>query len=45
MDLYDSSWKYCPDTGRSTGSYILLYQGKIIDHDTYITGTIVQSSA
>ena len=23
MNYSDSSWKYCPDTGRSTGSYII----------------------
>ena len=22
----DSSWQYCPDTGRSTGAYIIFYQ-------------------
>ena len=43
MAVYESSWKYCPNTGRSIGSYIIFYQGKIIDHGTYITGTIVQS--
>ena len=26
-DLSDSSWQDCPDTGRSTGSYIIFYQG------------------
>ena len=25
MDFYDSSWQDCPDTGRSTGAYIILY--------------------
>ena len=23
MDFYDSSWQYCPNTGRSTGAYII----------------------
>ena len=45
MAFYDSSWKDCPYTGRSTGAYIIFYQGKIIDHITYITGQFVQSSA
>ena len=26
MDLYDSSWKYFPDTVRNTGAYIIFYQ-------------------
>ena len=31
MYFYDSSWKYCPDTGICTGSYIIFYQGGSID--------------
>ena len=27
MAFYDSSWQDCPDTGRSTGAYIIFYQG------------------
>ena len=27
MAFSDSSWKDCPDTGRSTGAYIIFYQG------------------
>ena len=27
MSLYYSSWKYFPDTGSSTGEYIIFYQG------------------
>ena len=27
MDFSDSSCQDCPDTGRSTGEYIILYQG------------------
>ena len=26
MAFYDSSWQDCPDTGRSTGAYIIFYQ-------------------
>ena len=26
MAFSDSSWKYCPDTGRSTGAYIIFYK-------------------
>ena len=34
MSFYDYIWKDCPDTGRSTGSYIIYYQGGPIDHGT-----------
>ena len=33
------------DNGRSTGAYIIFYQGGTIDHATYATGTVAQSSA
>ena len=36
MDFSDSSWQYCPDTGRSTGAYIIFYQGGPIDHGTHV---------
>ena len=26
MGFYDYSWQDCPDTGRSTGAYIIFYQ-------------------
>ena len=45
MDFYDSSWQDCPDTGRSTGEYIVFYQGGPIDHDTHVPGPGAQSSA
>ena len=41
----DSSWQDCPDTGRSTGAYIIYYQGGPIDHGTHVTGPVAQSSA
>ena len=44
MDFSDSSWKYCPDTGRSTGVYIISYQGGTIDHGPHVPGTVAQSS-
>ena len=44
MDFSDSSWKYFPDTGRSTGAYIIFYQGGPIDHGTYVPGPVSQSS-
>ena len=34
-----------PDTGRSIGSYIILYQGGPIDHGTHVPGPVSQSSA
>ena len=45
MDFSDYSWKYCPDTGRSTGAYIIFYQGGTIDHGTYVPGPVAESSA
>ena len=33
--FYDSSCHFCPDTGRSTKSYIIFYQGGLIDHGTH----------
>ena len=37
MAFSDSSWQAFPDTGRSTGEYIILYQGGPIDHGTHVT--------
>ena len=45
MACSDSSWKYCPDTGRSTGAYIIFYQGGTLDHGTHVPGPVAQSSA
>ena len=45
MDFYDSSWQDFPGTGRSTGSYIIFYQGGPIDHVTHVPGPVAQSSA
>ena len=36
MDFSDSSWQDCPYTGRSTGAYIILYQGGPIEHGTHV---------
>ena len=36
MDFSDSSWQDCPDTGRSTRSYIILYQDGPLDHGTHV---------
>ena len=45
MDFSDYSWQDCPDTGRSTGAYIIFYQGGPIDHGTHVPGPVDQSSA
>ena len=45
MYFSDYSWKYCPDTGRSTGSYIILYQGGPIDLGAHVPGPVALSSA
>ena len=45
MAISDSSWQGCPDTGRSTGAYIIFYQGRPIDHGTHVPGPVAQSSA
>ena len=45
MDFYDSSSQDCPDTGRSTGAYIIFYQGGPINHGTHVPGPVAQSSA
>ena len=45
MAFSDSSWQDCPDTGRSTRSQIIFYQGGQIDHGTHVPGLVAQSSA
>ena len=45
MAFYDSSWQDCPETGRSTGAYIIFYQGGTIDHGTNVPGPFSQSKA
>ena len=45
MVFSDSSWQDFPDTGRSTGVYIIFYQGGPIDHGTHVPGPVAQSSA
>ena len=37
MVFSDSGWKYCPDTGRNKGAYIIFYQGGPIDHGTHVS--------
>ena len=43
MVFSDSSWQNFPDTGRSTGSYILFYQCGPIDNGTHVPGPVAQS--
>ena len=45
MAFSDSSWQDFPDTGRSTGAYMIFYQGGPIDHGTHVPGPVAQSSA
>ena len=45
MVFYDSSWQDFPDTGRSTGAYIIFYQGGTIDHNTHVLVPVDQSSS
>ncbi|MGH7954596.1 MAG: reverse transcriptase domain-containing protein, partial [Gloeomargaritales cyanobacterium] len=40
----DSSWQDCPDTARSTGSYLIFYQGGVIDHSTFVPDPVAMSS-
>ena len=44
MAFSDYSWQDCTDTGRSTGAYIIFYQGGPIDHGTYVPGPVAQYS-
>ena len=45
MDFFDSSCQDCPDTSRSTGEYIIFYQGGTIYHSTHLPELVSQSSA
>ena len=45
MLFTDSSWQDCPDTGRSTGAYILSHQGGIIDAGSFFPNPIAMSTA
>ena len=45
MNFSDSSWQDFPYTGRSTGTYIIFYQGGPIDHGTHVPGPVAQYSA
>ena len=43
MAFSDSSGQDCPDTGRSTGAYIIFYKGGPIDHGTHVPVPVAQS--
>ena len=45
MAFSDSSWQYCPETGRSTGAYIIFYKCGPIDHGTHVPRPVAQPSA
>ena len=45
MAFSDSGWKSFPDTGRSTGAYIIFYQVGPIYHGTHVPGPVAQSGA
>ena len=42
MAFSDSRSQYCPDTGISTGAYIIFYQGETMDHGTHVPGLVAQ---
>ena len=45
MAFSGSSWKDYPDTGRSTGAYIIFYQDGTIDRVTYVPVPVAKSNA
>ena len=36
LGLYHSSWEDFPDTGWSTGAYILFRQGRVVDYSSFV---------
>ena len=43
--FYDSGWQGCPDTVRSTVTYIIFYEGVPIDHVTPVPGPVAKSGS
>ena len=41
----DSSWQDCPDTGKSTGSYLVFSNGSLVDTGSFVPTPISMSSA
>ena len=44
VGMHDSSWQDCPDTGRSTGSYVHFAQGGPVDFAAYVPSPVAMSS-
>ena len=44
MELSNSIWQDCPDTGISTGAYYIFFQGGLIDNGTHVPPPVSQSS-
>ena len=42
MVFHDSRWQEFPDTWRSTGAYIVIYQGGPIYHCTHVPGSVAK---
>ena len=42
MTFFDSSWKDCTDTDRSSGAYIIFDQGGPIEYVTHVPGPVYQ---
>ena len=43
--FYSSCWQVFPDTGISTGAYIIFYQSGSTDQYTHVPGSVSWSSA
>ena len=43
MAFSNYSWKYCPETGTSTGSNMIFYQCGPIHHGTHVPVPVAQS--
>ena len=43
--MHDSSWQDCPDTGRSTGAFVLFSQGGALDYNTFVPSPVAMLSA
>ena len=40
IDISDSSWHYFPNIFRSTGAYVIFYQGETMDNVTHVFGPV-----
>ncbi len=41
----DSSWQYCPDTGRSMGSYMIFLYGSLVRFSSFVPDLVALFSA